>query len=147
MLLARFSSSSHRLRLTLRGWSGLLLWLLTGSLTSCIDLFGETPLYGPYYVSRNPGGDYYSLWYRGTGSHEGVDFERIDYVSQAGYQAGYVFIESKAHFYWFAVRNDQETDIGDPILEHLLSKPLTAKQFQRVTDSLGVGPVTFQFQE
>jgi hypothetical protein len=146
MLLARFSSSDHRLRLTLRRWSSLLLLIVTGSLTSYIDPFGETPLYGPYYVSQNPGGDYYSLWYRGTGSYEVVDFECIDYVSQAGYQAGYVFIESKAHFYWFAVRNDQETDIGDPILEHLLSKPLIVRQFQRVNDSLGVGPVTFQFQ-
>jgi len=68
-------------------------------------------------------------------------------VSQVGYQAGYLFIQSKAHFYWFAVGKDQETDSGDPLFQLSLSKPLTSNQFHRVTDSLGVGPVTFQFQD
>lgn len=148
MLLARFSSIDHRLGFNFRGWSRLLLLGLTGSLTSCIDLFGEeTPIYGPYYVSCDPAASFNTLYYRGTGSHEGLDFERMREVSQVGYQAGYLFIHSKAHFYWFAVGKDQETDLGDPILQHLLSKPLTSSQFQRVTDSLGVGPVTFQFQD
>lgn len=148
MFLARFSSITRRLGMTLRGWSGLLLLMLTGSLTSCIDLFGEeTPIYGPYYVSCDTAASFNTLYYRGTGSHEGLNFERMRAVSQVGYQAGYLVIHSKVHFYWFAVRDDQETDLGDPAIQHLLSKPLTASQFQRVTDSLGIGPVTFQFQD
>jgi hypothetical protein len=148
MLLARFSSINQHLRLNLRGWSQLLLLVLTGSLVSCIDLFGEeTPIHGPYYVSCDPSASFNTLYYRGIGTHEGLDFERMRNVSQVGYQAGYIFIQSKAHFYWFAVRSDQATDLGDPNIQHLLSKPLTASQFQRVTDSLGIGPVTFQFQD
>lgn len=146
MLQTRFCCPSYRLGLSVRAWSRLLVGILTGSLVSCMDLFvAETPIHGPYYVSHDPAASFYTLYYRGTGAHEGLDFERVRDVSQVGYQAGYVFLQCQARYYWFEVRQDQETDLGDPAIEHLLSPPLTARQFQRVADSLGIGPVTFQF--
>ena len=124
------------------GW--LLLFVLGSSLSACMDLLTRaTPIYGPYYVARDPSASGYSLFYRGP---DGVDFDRFQNVSRVGYQAGHMFIQSGRQYYWFAVRNDRSTDPGDPAIQALVSKPLTGAQFQRVTDSLGTGPIAFQFQ-
>jgi hypothetical protein len=123
----------------------LLLFVLGSSLSACMDLFTrETPIYGPYYVARDPSASCYSLFYRGT---DGVDFDRFQDVSRVGYKAGHMFIQSGHHYYWFAVRNDLNTDPGDPAIQALISKPLTDAQFQRLTDSLDTGPIAFQFQD
>ena len=110
-----------------------------------MDLFTrETPIYGPYYVAHDPSASGYSLFYRDL---NGVDYDRFQDVSRVGYQAGHIFIQSGRHYYWFAVCNDRKTDMGDPAIRDLISKPLTAAQFQRLTDSLGTGPIAFQFQD
>ena len=121
----------------------LLLFVLGSSLSACVDLFTrETPIYGPYYVARDPSATHYSLFYRGSGA----DYDRFQDVSRVCYHAGHVFIQSGRRYYWFAIRNDRDTDPGDPTIAHLISRPLTAAQFQHITDSLGTGPITYQFQ-
>ena len=123
----------------------LLLLVLSSNLSACMDLFTrETLIYGPYYVAHDPSASCYSLFYRGP---EGVDFDRLQDVSRVGYKAGYMFIQSGHQYYWFAVSNDRSTDRGDPAIQSLISKPLTGAQFQRLTDSLGTGPIAFQFQD
>ncbi|MCR5890297.1 hypothetical protein LRS06_22255 [Hymenobacter sp. J193] len=144
MPLLKWYSTDYRL-VAARYALGWLLCVSGSSLSACTDLFTrETPIYGPYYVARDPSASGYSLFYRGP---NGVDFDRFQDVSRVGYQAGYVFIQSGRQYYWFAVRNDRSTDAGDPAIGALISKPLTSAQFQRLTDSLGTGPIAFQFQE
>ncbi|WBO86698.1 hypothetical protein [Hymenobacter yonginensis] len=138
-------SAGHRWVATRYAVVWLLLFVLGSSLSACMDFFTrETPIYGPYYVAHDPSGAGYSLFYRGP---NGVDYDRFQDVSRVGHKAGYVFIQSGPRYYWFAVRNDRNTDPGDPAIQALISKPLTPAQFQRLTDSLGTGPIAFQFQD
>ena len=144
MPLVTCCSAGLRLLVAPYALAGLLL-VVGSSLAACTDLFiRETLIYGPYYVARDPSASGYSLFYRGP---DGVDYDRFQDVSQVGYKAKHVFIKSGPRYYWFAVRNDRPTDNGDPAIRDLISTPLTPAQFQRLTDSLGTGPIAFQFQD
>jgi len=124
---------------------GGILAILCFCLTSCFDVFShETAIYGPYYVSTDPAASYQTLYYK---LNEGLDAERFRNVSQVGYKAGYIFMKSENRFYWFAVRNDGPTDLGDPAIKNLISKPLTENEFNRLLSTLGIDKVDFQFQQ
>ena len=123
-------------------------FLLFISLPSCVgmgDVFThETAIYGPYYVADDPAASYSTLFYR---YKEGADLDRFENVSAAGYSSGYIFIKSANRFYWFAVANDPGTDLGDPAIKQMFSKPLTQAEFNRLLGTLGIKELDFQFQE
>jgi hypothetical protein len=121
-----------------------LLWsfLLLLCLSSCFDLVTrETAIYGPYYVASDPAASYKTLFYR-AGE---LDVDRFQNVSRVGYKAGYIFIKSENLFYWFAVKNDRPTDLGDPAIDSLISKPLTEAEFNRLLATLKIGDIDYQF--
>lgn len=116
--------------------------LLVFCLASCFDLITkETLIYGPYYVASDPAASYKTLFYRAGA----LEIDRFQNVSRVGYKAGYIFIKSEGQFYWFAVKNDRPTDVGDSAIKELVSKPLTEAEFTHLVDSLKIGKVEYQF--
>ncbi|MBH8558468.1 hypothetical protein [Hymenobacter negativus] len=123
----------------------LLLYLvLAFSCSSCLAdvLARKTTIHDGYYVTADGGMPYETLYYK---TPKGDIVERFPEVSKVGYASGYIFIEAKAGYYWFAVKEDNGWNSQDPDFAFLINGPLTATEYQQLVNRLKIGEVDFQY--
>jgi hypothetical protein len=91
---------------------------------------------GPYYLSENEGGNYWSLYFDLDDSGLG----RLDSVTQIGWTDNFIFAENNHQYYFIDKRKDE----GLLNANEIVVGPFDRNQFEHMIDSLNLKNFTFQ---
>jgi hypothetical protein len=117
----------------------IFISLISLIIPSCVDLFEDKhKIYGPYYVSSDPGANYQTLWYDlGDGNSIG----RVMDVKKVGHIGKIIIAESQDSFYIFDSQKDNKyLNSAD-----IIGRPKSHEQFLKLLDSLKVSDFQFDY--